>query len=273
MDCDKSHKQGDSRALGPGPVESFQPGQLGMRGWERPKRVRWRDRHPGSMRWQISYFCRPLIPPVKREVGLDLVCLELIIGLPRWLIDKKSARQCRRRGFSPWLGKIPWRRKWHPTPVFLPGNPVDRGGWQAAVHRVTESDTTECERARVGYQFDTCSLEKLLPDLSTWFWEAGCIDPVSGCLCREVRILNSQLHGTGLEWLSLGGTHWLWGLATGTWFLMHQGFFQLKARRPGLVRGLEQIPNLDGPSMGLTCPGPRRRLRLTFPCFSALPLY
>ena len=23
--------------------------------------------------------------------------------------------------FSPWVGKIPWRREWHPTPVFLPG--------------------------------------------------------------------------------------------------------------------------------------------------------
>ena len=31
--------------------------------------------------------------------------------------------QCRRLrlGFSPWVGKIPWRRKWQPTPVFLPG--------------------------------------------------------------------------------------------------------------------------------------------------------
>ena len=26
-----------------------------------------------------------------------------------------------RRGFSSWVGKIPWRRKWQPTPVFLPG--------------------------------------------------------------------------------------------------------------------------------------------------------
>ena len=25
-----------------------------------------------------------------------------------------------RRGFSPWIGKIPWRRAWQPTPVFLP---------------------------------------------------------------------------------------------------------------------------------------------------------
>ena len=24
-------------------------------------------------------------------------------------------------GFYPWVGKIPWRRKWQPTPVFLPG--------------------------------------------------------------------------------------------------------------------------------------------------------
>ena len=29
--------------------------------------------------------------------------------------------QCRRPGFDPWVGKIPWRREWQPTPVFLPG--------------------------------------------------------------------------------------------------------------------------------------------------------
>ena len=27
----------------------------------------------------------------------------------------------RRLGFDAWVGKIPWRRKWKPTPVFLPG--------------------------------------------------------------------------------------------------------------------------------------------------------
>jgi len=27
----------------------------------------------------------------------------------------------RRPGFDPWVGKIPWRREWLPTPVFLPG--------------------------------------------------------------------------------------------------------------------------------------------------------
>ena len=30
-------------------------------------------------------------------------------------------RRHRRHGFNPWVGKIPWRRKWQPTPVFLPG--------------------------------------------------------------------------------------------------------------------------------------------------------
>ena len=37
---------------------------------------------------------------------------------------KESACQCRRygrHGFDPWVGKIPWRRKWHPTSGFLPG--------------------------------------------------------------------------------------------------------------------------------------------------------
>jgi len=29
--------------------------------------------------------------------------------------------QCRRPGFDPGVGKIPWRRAWQPTPVFLPG--------------------------------------------------------------------------------------------------------------------------------------------------------
>ena len=36
---------------------------------------------------------------------------------------KEYACQCRRhrrRGFNPWVGKIPWRRKCQPTPVFLP---------------------------------------------------------------------------------------------------------------------------------------------------------
>ena len=42
-------------------------------------------------------------------------------GLSQWLNGKESACQCRRHKFDPWVRKIPWRRKWQPTPVFLPG--------------------------------------------------------------------------------------------------------------------------------------------------------
>ena len=41
--------------------------------------------------------------------------------LPRWYSGNESTCQCRRCQFDPWVGKIPWRRKWQPTPVFLPG--------------------------------------------------------------------------------------------------------------------------------------------------------
>ena len=34
---------------------------------------------------------------------------------------KESTYLCGRRGFDPWVGKKPWRRKWQPNPVFLPG--------------------------------------------------------------------------------------------------------------------------------------------------------
>ena len=42
------------------------------------------------------------------------------LRLPRWLSGKESPCQCRRHVFDPWVGKMPWRRKWHPTPIFLP---------------------------------------------------------------------------------------------------------------------------------------------------------
>ena len=33
----------------------------------------------------------------------------------------KNHLQSRRPGFNPWVRKIPWRKEWQPTPVFLPG--------------------------------------------------------------------------------------------------------------------------------------------------------
>ena len=42
-------------------------------------------------------------------------------GLPLWLSGKEHACQHRRPGFYPWVRKIPWSRKWQPTPALLPG--------------------------------------------------------------------------------------------------------------------------------------------------------
>ena len=38
-----------------------------------------------------------------------------------WLRWYRICLQCRRPGFNPWVGKIPWRQEWLPTPVFSPG--------------------------------------------------------------------------------------------------------------------------------------------------------
>ena len=73
-------------------------------------------------------------------------------GFPRWR-SRESTRQCRRprrRGFDPWVGKIPWRRKWLPTAVFLPGK--SRGQTSLPGHSpwgCNGSDTTERTHARM----------------------------------------------------------------------------------------------------------------------------
>ena len=42
------------------------------------------------------------------------------MGFPGGSDSKESCLQRRRHRFDPWIGKIPWRRKWQSTPVFLP---------------------------------------------------------------------------------------------------------------------------------------------------------
>ena len=66
------------------------------------------------------------------------------VGLPWWLSGKESVCQSRRHTFDPGVGKIPSRRKWQPTPVFLPGE--SHGQRSLAVYSpwgLTELDMTE----------------------------------------------------------------------------------------------------------------------------------
>ena len=63
------------------------------------------------------------LTPFRSVIRFYMQCV-LNIGLHRYCSGKESARQCRRHKrprFNPWVGKIPWGRKWQLTPVFLPG--------------------------------------------------------------------------------------------------------------------------------------------------------
>ena len=67
------------------------------------------------------------------------------MGFPGGANGKEAACQCqghKGRRFNPWFGKILWRKKWQPTPAFLPGE-FHGGTWRARVHRIAESDMTE----------------------------------------------------------------------------------------------------------------------------------
>ena len=67
-------------------------------------------------------------------------------GLPWWHSGKESAcqwKRCRKCGFDLWVGKIPWRRKWKPTPVFLLGESHGQRSLTARVQEVSESGTTD----------------------------------------------------------------------------------------------------------------------------------
>ena len=55
--------------------------------------------------------------------------------------QSRTFRRCR---FNPWVGKIPWMRKWQPTPIILSG--ISHGQWSLvgySPYSWKESDTTE----------------------------------------------------------------------------------------------------------------------------------
>ena len=52
----------------------------------------------------------------------------------QWIFSKESACQCR-------VGKIPWRRKWQPTPLFLPGESYGQRTLWLTAHGVAKTWT------------------------------------------------------------------------------------------------------------------------------------
>ena len=69
------------------------------------------------------------------------------MSFPGGTSGKEPACHCRRHkkhGFDPWVGKIPWRKAWQPTPVFLPREShAQKSLVGYSPQGSTETDTTE----------------------------------------------------------------------------------------------------------------------------------
>ena len=88
----------------------------------------------------------------------------LVITMFHWLRQLSVCLQCGRPRFSPWIGKIPWRRKWQSTPGLLPGKSHGQRrvvGYSPWVRK--ESDTTEW----LHFHFHHVPCQMLLEDWSS----------------------------------------------------------------------------------------------------------
>ena len=71
----------------------------------------------------------------------------MIFAFPGGTTGKEPACQCKtckRHRLDPWVGKIPWRGKWQPTSLFLPGESHGQKslvGYSSVDHK--ELDMTE----------------------------------------------------------------------------------------------------------------------------------
>ena len=64
-------------------------------------------------------------PVIESLIAIAVEFLRISIPGGRWSIIHL---QCKIPEFDPWVGKIPWRREWVPTPVFLPGESLGQRG-------------------------------------------------------------------------------------------------------------------------------------------------
>ena len=81
-----------------------------------------------SILWCSAFFIVQLLHSYMTTGKTIALTRQTFVGtkmrLLWWLSGKESACQCRRyrrQGFDLWVGKIPWKREWQPTLVFMPG--------------------------------------------------------------------------------------------------------------------------------------------------------
>ena len=80
----------------------------------------------------LSNYWHVMLNPIRFSYPLLAIPEDSLIRLSHswWLRRQSVSLQCSRPRFNPWVGKIPWRRKWQPTPVLLPRK---FHGWRSLV--------------------------------------------------------------------------------------------------------------------------------------------
>ena len=98
-----------------------------------------------------------------------------LVGIPGGAMVKnlpaRAGERCKRCEFDPWVRKIPWRRKWQPTSVFLPGKSHGQRSLVGCSPRGCEElDMTEQAHAAGGPGAKTPCSPCRGPGFSPWSW-------------------------------------------------------------------------------------------------------
>ena len=86
-------------------------------------------------------MCRQVWKPLPRAKGAGLAPTLLVTGFPGGSVVKKLLAGTGDAGLIPGLGRSPGEGNGNPLQYSCLGNPMDRGAWQAIVHRVAQSWT------------------------------------------------------------------------------------------------------------------------------------
>ena len=94
----------------------------------------------------------------------------MVQGLPRWLRGNEPACSEGDAGLSPGSGRLPWRRKWQLTLIFLLENPIVRGVWEATAHGLVELDSTKSLPPRGDLGVTSGETGRRQQHLRQWVW-------------------------------------------------------------------------------------------------------
>ena len=135
-------------------------------------------------------------------------------GLPLWLSGKESTCQCKRHSFNPWVGTIPWRRKWQPTSTYLPGkshgqrNPVGYSPW--GHKRVRQDLTTKQQHVWHTHRLTPAHWVNVIRWYRSWWWLDSDRFTLTECtLCQECYRPTWQVMGAPC--ICSPGLSWQWG--------------------------------------------------------------